>query len=384
MQTDQPIKWIWQHEDYPEFEYPLEALMPIINRLEYLEGKIATLLEFLDDGSSVENKLRNLEDEIIASSAIEGVLLKRQSVRASLLKKLDRIRYREINQDESTLYSDMLAELYIDVITNTQLLSIDRLKRWHTMLFQSAPHHETLKVGDFRDDAINVEDAITGYVHYEAPPVIRLEEELENFLEYVNSEKENKYIQAAVAHLWFELIHPYEDGNGRLGRVIADYILSRSGRFVKGFKPFSTSKEIEIHKQQYYDELEYASNMRKRNTGLYIIPWVKWHCTLFEKALMRAYDELHSVLEKSKFWDRHRVDGLNERQSSIINYLFEEGKDHRLTTKGFHEKFPDVQRQTIIRDINNLLDKGCIEQIDGTKGRNVAYKLVMENKGTNL
>lgn len=374
------IKWIWQHEDYPHFEYSLEALMPTISKLEYLEGQIATLLEFLDDTSSVENKLRHLEDEIVASSAIEGVLLKRKSVRASLLKKLDRVQYRQIDEDESTLYSDMLAELYIDAITNSDDLNMDRLKRWHTMLFQSAPYHETLIIGDFRDDSINVEDAITGYVHYEAPPAKRLQGELDNFLEYLNSTNENKYIQAAVAHLWFEVIHPFEDGNGRLGRMVADYILSRNGRFAKGFKPFSTSKEIEINKQKYYEELEYASNMHKRNTGVYIVPWIKWHCEVFEKALLRAYDELSIVLEKTKFWDSHREDGLNERESSIINHLFEQGRNHKLTTKSYHEKFPDVDRQTIIRDIKKLLKKGCIKQIEGTKGRNIAYKLVTENK----
>jgi len=378
MNTQESIKWIWQHENYPHFEYPLEALMPLVSRLEYLEGQISALLAFLDDTSSVENKLRNLEDDIVSNSAIEGVLLKRESVRASLLKKLDRIKYAQMEQDDSTRYSDMIADLYIDALSNGDDLNIDRLKRWHTMLFQSAPHHEEMIVGDFRRDAINVEDALTGYVHYEAPPADRLQNELEDFLAYVNSKNKNKYIQAAVAHLWFEVIHPYEDGNGRLGRVVADYILSRSGRFEKGFKPFSTSKEIEINKQCYYEELEYASNMRKRNTGMYIIPWIKWHCEVFEKALRRAYDELTIVLEKTKFWDAHREDGFNERESHIINVLFEQGDAHRLTTKYYHGKFPDVDRQTIIRDIKNLLNKGCIYQIEDTKGRNVAYKLLMK------
>ena len=369
-------KWIWQHPNFPNFNYNYQEIEPIIFRLieksGELKGKISYLSHNEQDNFSLETSL----SEIVASSQIEGVELKRESVRSSLQKKLD-ITFNR-NADKSTKDSDSLTELYVDSRFNQDNLSIERLHQWHNAIFKEYssvlyPVHK----GVFRDhDDMQIVSGAIGkeQVHYVAIPQKQILPAIKELIEYINSSKENFIVKSAIAHLWFESIHPYDDGNGRIGRTIVNYILAKEGGLDNRY--YSISSAINLHRQEYYSHLEKTQKLA-HNSQLELTAWIKWHTQSIEKSIEISIINIEQVVEKTKFHDKIRHIKLNEKQRKVINKLLDIGEGNfegGLTNKKYRA-LTKIDSVTASRHLKDLLNKSIIREIKGYSGRSTRYEL---------
>ncbi len=371
-------KWIWQHQDFPNFNYDYKEIEPMIFRLieksGVLKGKISYLSDSEQDNFSVETSL----SEIVASSQIEGIELKRDSVRSSLQKRLNIAFNRD--EDKSTKNSDSLTELYIDSRFNQEDLSIERLHRWHSAIFEeysSVPY--PVNKGVFRDhDDMQIVSGIIGKekIHYIAMPQKQIVPSMQELVEYINSSDENFIVKSAVAHLWFESIHPYDDGNGRIGRAIVNYILAKEGGLDNRY--YSISTAINKHRQEYYDNLEKMQNLLY-NSELELTQWIKWHTKSIEKSIDISIDNIEQVVQKTKFHDKIRHIKLNDKQRKVINRLLDSGEGNfegGLTNKKYRA-LTKTDAITASRHLKDMLNKSIIKELEGYGGRNTRYELIL-------
>ena len=373
-----PKKWIWQHRNFPNFSHDYTKIEPIIFKLieksGELKGKMSYLAVNEHDNFSVETSL----SEIIATSLIEGVELKRESVRSSLYKKLD-IAFDRV-EDKSTKNSDSLTELYLDSRFNQEKLSIDRLHKWHCAIFEEYDSVlYPVNKGAFRDhDDMQIVSGSIGRekVHYQAVPQKKIESLMEQLIEYINGSSENFIVKSAVAHLWFESIHPYDDGNGRIGRAIVNYILAKDGGLDNRY--YSISSAINDDRQGYYNTLEKAQSLLY-NRDLEITEWIQWHTKSIEKSIDISLQNIEKVIEKTRFYDKLKHIKLNEKQNKVINRLLDIGEGNfegGLTNKKYRA-LTKTDAVTASRHLKDLVNKGVIKEIEGFYGRNTRYGLCM-------
>ncbi len=346
----------------------------LIEKSGVLKGKISYLSDSEQDNFSVETSL----SEIVASSQIEGIELKRDSVRSSLQKRLNIAFNRD--EDKSTKNSDSLTELYIDSRFNQEDLSIERLHRWHSAIFEeysSVPY--PVNKGVFRDhDDMQIVSGIIGKekIHYIAMPQKQIVPSMQELVEYINSSDENFIVKSAVAHLWFESIHPYDDGNGRIGRAIVNYILAKEGGLDNRY--YSISTAINKHRQEYYDNLEKMQNLLY-NSELELTQWIKWHTKSIEKSIDISIDNIEQVVQKTKFHDKIRHIKLNDKQRKVINRLLDSGEGNfegGLTNKKYRA-LTKTDAITASRHLKDMLNKSIIKELEGYGGRNTRYELIL-------
>jgi Fic family protein len=249
-------------------------------------------------------------------------------------------------------------------------LSAERLFGWHCALFPlGRSGMNRITVGGWRtgDEPMQVVSGAFGHqkVHYEAPASADVAGEMEMFLTWFNTCQQSPYIKAAVAHLWFVTIHPFDDGNGRLSRTIADMCLSALDSAESRY--YSMSTEINHNKKDYYDILE-----RTQKGGVDITEWILWFMNCLERAIQRASEAMKTTLEKALFWDRVKDVPLNERQRKVINRLWD-GFEGKLTSSKW-AKICSCSSDTALRDINDLIAKGILCD-SGENGRNKNYLL---------
>jgi len=371
-------KWIWQHDEYPNFKYNKEALEELLKSLEYKRGTLDGISKLFNANDIKKIEIETLVNEAINTSEIEGEYLKRESVRASLLKKLDASF--DTTKDSSTHQTDALVEILLDCSMNSEALSIERLHGWHNSLFVSGYERlHKINVASFRKhDDMEVVSGAIGHekVHYLALPQREIIKDIENLLAWCNSSEENIYIQSAIAHLWFVVIHPYDDGNGRIARAITDYILSRQNFSTNQFKLYSISMAINSDRRGYYEVLDRTTNLFI-NRDFDVTAWLKWHLRILSDAMDEADRNIEYIVQKTKFWDRHREDNLNGRQIKVLNKILDIGSENfegGLNTKKYMA-ITKKSKATVVRDIQELVLLGCIEQIEGASGRNVRYRI---------
>lgn len=373
------IKWIWQHQEYPNFRYDKIKLTDLISKIDYHRGLLDGMSKLFSENDIVNIEIETLTDEAIHTSLIEGEVLKRESVRSSFRKKLDK-EFDARNDKYATLATDNLVEILIDSNLNKKSLDLERLHGWHNCLFEHTRYSKLSKIdiAQFRSHSdMEVVSGAIGHekVHYSAPPVEKLDKDIEKFLHYCNKSNENIYIKSAIAHLWFVIIHPYDDGNGRVARAITDYILSRNNSSTQ-FKLYSISTAINSDRKAYYDILDRTTNLFL-NKEFDITPWLEWHLSILSSAIQQALKNIEYLVQKTKFWDVHRKQALNERQIKVLNKIFDIGSENfegGLNTKKYIS-LTKVSKATAVRDLVGLLERDCIEQIEGTAGRNVRYRV---------
>ena len=317
-----------------------------------------------------------MTDEAINTSLIEGEVFRRESVRSSFRKKLDKD-FDGRSDKYSTASTDSLVEILLDCSLNKEPLTIERLHGWHNSLFE---HNYSglykLNIASFREnDDMEVVSGAIGYekVHYLAVPVVNINGDINKLLDYCNSSEENIYIKSAIAHLWFVSIHPYDDGNGRVSRAITDYILSKGSKHTQ-FKLYSISTAINADRKGYYEILDRTTNLF-RNREFDITVWLEWNLNILKGAMVNALSNIEYLIQKTKFWDKHRDKALNERQLKVLNRILDMGVDNfegGLSTKKYIA-LTKVSKATAVRDIGQLVEFGCIEQIEGSSGRNIRY-----------
>lgn len=360
--------YIWQKEGWPHFTWDAEALLEPLSRLSRLHGRLNGRMSMLGFDDKSESLLSAMTDELINSSAIEGVMLNLSSVRSSIARRLG-------IEDDGMLaedhYVDGLVDVMLDAVRNCrEPLTDERLFGWHAALFplgRSGMYKIT--VADWRkgDEPMQVVSGALGHekVHYEAPASCDVAAEMSRMMDWCNSAGLSPFIMAAVAHLWFVTIHPFDDGNGRISRTIADMFLARLDE--NSTRYYSMSAEINKNKKAYYDILE-----RTQKGGLDITGWILWFFGCLENAITRASDIIETTLRKSAFWDRFRSMEINERQRKVINRLWE-GFDGKLTSSKW-AKICGCSQDTALRDINDLIAKGILRD-SGEGGRSANYLL---------
>ncbi|MDE6360527.1 MAG: Fic family protein [Muribaculaceae bacterium] len=360
--------YIWQRNDWPDFRWDAEALLEPMSRLSQLHGLLNGRMSMLGFNEKCHSVLSAMTEELISSSEIEGVLLNPNSVRSSIARRLG-------IEDEVLLVEDHYVEGLVDVMLDAvrncrEPLTDERLFGWHAALFptgRSGMHRIT--VADWRngEEPMQVVSGALGRekVHYEAPSSAYVPAEMKRLIAWCNNADLSPFIMAAVAHLWFVSIHPFDDGNGRISRTLADMLLARidvdSGRY------YSMSAEINRNKKAYYEILE-----RTQKGNLEITEWMLWFFDCLEQAIKRASSIIERTLEKAAYWDKFRDVGINERQRKIINRLWD-GFEGKLTSSKW-AKMCSCSQDTALRDIKDLISKGMLRN-SGEGGRSANYLL---------
>jgi Fic family protein len=352
--------WIWQRDDWPAFRWDDAALAPALLRARKAQGVLQGKTGFLR-GS---DRLAALAEVLIAdgmdTSAIEGEQLDPESVRSSVARRLG-MPEAGLRPPEDRVAG--LVDMLLDATErHDRSLTVERLCGWQAALFptgHSSIHR--IRTGELRGDApMRVVSGPIGRerVHYEAPPRDRLEPELDRFLVWFDEPPEGMdgLLRAALAHLWFETLHPFEDGNGRVGRAVADMAIAQD--------------DGERARADYYQRLESASG-----GDLDVTPWLAWFLDQITAAIEDAARTIEATLAKARFWMRHRETELNERQRKVLNRLLDAGAGGfggGMTNRKY-KNLTKTSTQTATRDLSDLVDKGCLVVIGA--GRSTSYEL---------
>lgn len=367
---------MYVHElpDWPHFQWDEKRLAVKVAAVRYRQGRMLGALEGLGIKLREEAILRTLTEEIVKSSEIEGEILDREQVRSSLARRLgmDIGALKPADRD-----TEGVVDMILDATQNyRQPLTAERLFSWHAALFPtgySGLHKIT--VGQWRTEESGAMRVVSGAIgrertHFEAPEAKRLGTEMATFLKWLEDEalesKVDPVLRAAIAHLWFVTIHPFEDGNGRIGRAITDMMLARAEKSAQRF--YSMSAQIRKERGKYYDYLE-----ETQKGDLDITDHLEWFLDCMERAFDGAEIILKDVLGKARFWGRHSGEEFNIRQRKILNRLME-GFEGKLTSSKW-AKMTRCSQDTAGRDIEDLIKRHILKK-DAAGGRSTSYSLV--------
>ncbi len=356
--------YIHEREDWTQFRWDENLVGCKLNEVNRTAGYLGGRLSMIGFDAQMSAVVEAVAHDVIASSEIEGVSLNTAEVRSSVARRLGVMLP---DATDSSRYIDGIVEMQLDATLryNTPL-TLERLFGWHNSLFPTG-WSATVKidVAKFRSGEMKVVSGMFGRekVHYVAPSAARIEEEMTRFLDWFNSDAVENYIKSAVAHLWFVCIHPFDDGNGRIGRAIADMALSKAENAGRRF--FSISHQINKDKRQYYRILE---RTQKGNSD--ITEWVLWYLDCLLRSIRQADALLSRVLGKAVFWQRNAQTVLSARQKEILN-LYLDGYPGKLTVKNW-AKHAQVSPDTAARDIKDLVEKEILAP-QATRVRDLHY-----------
>ena len=359
--------YIHHLKNWTEFKYDEKVILPLLSSVRHSQGRLLGKMESLGFSLREEAMLTTLTLDVLKSSEIEGEILDMAQVRSSIARRLGLSKYDTV---VSTRNVDGVVEMMLDATINyNEQLTEGRLFGWHAALFPLGySGMYQIEVAKYRTREMQVVSGAMGKekVHYEAPKPELVHSEMELFLRWFNDGNDIDYvIKSAIAHLWFVTIHPFDDGNGRIGRTIADMMLARSDSSSQRF--YSMSNQILIDKKEYYSILE---SIQKGDRD--ITEWIVWYLNCLSRTLIATEDILESILLKAKFWEKERETIINERQRKILNRLFD-GFDGKLTTTKW-AKMCKCSHDTALRDIQDLINKNILRRTD-EGGRSANYKL---------
>jgi Fic family protein len=367
--------YIWEQKNWPDLTWDKGGLAAVLGQVSRDQGRLLGRMQGLGFELRREAQLNTLTEDVVRSSEIEGEKLDSDQVRSSIARRLGMEVGGLVAADRDV---EGVVELMLDATTNyAQPLTADRLFGWHAALFptgRSGLHKIT--VGGWRIDSGGPMQVVSGpigrqKVHYEAPPAARVRKEMKRFLSWLEAPGDtDPLFVAGLAHLWFVTIHPFDDGNGRIARAIADMALARSEGSPQRF--YSMSAQIRRERSDYYIMLE-----RTQKGGLDVTSWQEWFLSCLRRAIEGSEDTLRSVLTKARFWERFAQQSLNERQVKVLNRLLDnfEGK---LTTSKW-AKLTKSSQDTAYRDILDLVERGALRK-DSGGGRSTSYSLVMDDR----
>lgn len=361
-------KYIYQYENWPHFTWDEKQIQVILGKVRHLQGKIFGQMGFLGFSEKEETVLSTLTSDVIKSSEIEGERLNYEQVRSSIARRLG-IEY------AGMIYSDRnvegVVEMMLDATQNyNKPLDEERLFGWHAALFptgRSGMHR--IDVGCYRTEAMQIVSGAMGKerVHYEAPSPNKMKEEMVVFLNWFNTDtKIDNVLKAAIAHFWFIIIHPFDDGNGRIARALSDLLLSLSDDSSQRF--YSLSSQILTERKVYYEILK-----KTQHSNGNITEWLVWFLNCLFRALKTSEDTMQRVIYKSEFWDKNKNTSINSRQRVMLNKLLD-GFDGKLKSSKW-AKITKCSADTALRDIKDLIEKGILKQ-EESGGRSTNYELI--------
>ena len=363
------MKYIYQNEGWPSFTWDKELISAKLVKVNKAAGILEGRLMAIGFDAQQQAVVETLTHDIVASSEIENVVLNSDQVRSSVARRMG---VRVTNEVEPSHYVEGVVEMMLDAVTGyDRPLTDERLFGWHNCLFPTGRSGmEVINVGRYRVDAMNVESGALGRakIHYHAPEADQIAAEMSRFLSWFNAaDTARDYVKSAVAHFWFVSIHPFDDGNGRISRAIADMALSQADNSTMRY--FSMSRQINKEKRHYNKILEY-----RQKGGLDITEWIAWYLDCMMRAIKESEVILTSILNKAVFWQQHAAVVMTDRQKSTLN-VWLDGYIGKLTVKNW-AKQSGASVDTAARDIKDLVDKGVLTD-PGTKLRNIAYGIVI-------
>ncbi len=369
--------YIWEKQDWPDFTWDETSLSKLLTHVSREQGRLLGKMEALGFDLRNEAHLRTLTEDVVKSSEIEGEKLEPDQVRSSIARRLGLDVGGLVPADRDV---EGVVEMMLDATGNyAEALTEDRLFAWHASLFPTGRSGMTkIRVGNWRDDSNGPMQVVSGpfgreKVHYKAPPADRVPDEMAKFLRWFEQPHlltgdMDPLLIAGLAHLWFVTIHPFDDGNGRIARAIADMALARAEKTGQRF--YSMSAQIRREHKEYYDTLEWA-----QKGELDVTRWQDWFLNCLLRAIEGAQETLSAVLQKARFWERFAKEPLNERQIKILNRLLD-GFEGKLTTSKW-AKIAKCSQDTAYRDILDLIDRGALQKDPGG-GRSTSYSLNTE------
>ena len=363
--------YIWQQENWPDLTWDNGRLAALLGQVSREQGRLLGRMQDLGFELRREAQLSTLTEDVVRSSEIEGEKLDSDQVRSSIARRLGMDVGGLVPADRDV---EGVVEMMLDATTNyTQPLTADRLFGWHAALFPTGRSGlQKITVGNWRDDSSGPMQVVSGpigrqKVHYEAPPAARVPGDMARFLNWFEAPgNTDPLLIAGLAHLWFVTVHPFDDGNGRIARAIADMELARSEQSTQRF--YSTSAQIRRERNDYYTTLE-----RTQKGTLDVTPWQEWFLACLRRAIEGSQHTLAAVLEKARFWERFAQQSLNARQVKVLNRLLD-GFEGKLTTSKY-AKLTKSSQDTAYRDILELVERGALRKDPGG-GRSTSYSLV--------
>ena len=361
--------YIWQQPTWAEFTWDNDKLITLLSEVRNHEGRILGLMDGLGFGIQNATSLDVMVEDVLRSSEIEGVLLNADRVRSSIARHLG---IETEGLPEPDHYTEGVVQVMLDAVRNSnEPLTHKRLFNWHAALFptgRSGMYPITVAAYRTGPEPMQVVSGAMGRekVHYEAPASEVVPAMMDEFLRWINGEQGiDPILKAAVAHLWFVAIHPFDDGNGRITRTITDMLLAKADGMPHRF--YSMSAEILRERKGYYAALE------KVTTGTTdITTWLDWFLQTLRSAILRSEKMVQRVVRKSLFWQQHREVRMNERQVKIVNMLWD-GFEGKLTTSKW-AKISKTSQATALRDVSDLVEKGVLIAADAG-GRSTNYLL---------
>lgn len=370
------MKYIWQSESWPKLTWNSDSLLSSLAQSRLAQGNLLGRVKQLGFKLGEEAQADILTEEAIKTAAIEGEKLNPQMVRSSVARHLG---LPKAGLGASTRFIDGLVEVILDATQKyNKTLSASRLKGWQAALFPSGYSGlHKIRVGKWRGkEPMRVVSGPVGRekIHYEASPEEKIESEMKNFLQWWKSSFNNidGILRAGIAHFYFVIIHPFEDGNGRIARALTDMALAQDEKL--DIRYYSLSSQIMEDRDKYYDILERCSKMDSTD----ITKWLIWFLECFQRAIQRSDKIIGNVLTKAEFWQEHAQTELNQRQRKALNKMLDVGPGNfigGLTTRKY-VGITKTSRATAFREISDMLYKKILRRLSG-KGRSVHYDLIL-------
>ncbi len=363
--------YIHERKEWPEFVWDQAKLANLLAEVRHLQGRLLGRMEGLGFQLREEATLQTLTRDVVKTSAIEGEKLNERQVRSSLARRMGLDIGALPNTDRNV---EGIVAVILDATRNHDApLTTERMFSWHAALFPTGRSGmQRIVVGAWRTKESGEMQIVSGpigreIIHYEAPAHDVLDKEMNRFIQWCNTAQDiDPVLKSALAHFWFVTIHPFEDGNGRIARAIADMLLARSERSSQRF--YSMSSQIQRERSNYYVVLEDC-----QKGTLDITRWIDWYLNCQQRALQASEGILATVLAKAEFWRTHADNSFNERQRLVLNRLLD-GFKGKLTSSKW-AKVSKCSQDTALRDIHDLLDRKVLAK-DQAGGRSTSYTLV--------
>jgi Fic family protein len=361
-------KYIYQYSNWPDFTWNEEDIQVIFGKVRHLQGKLLGTMNSLGFSVKEETMLSTLTLDVLKSSEIEGEKLNYEQVRSSIARRLG-IDY------AGMVYSDRdvegVVEMMLDATQNYhKVLDEERLFSWHSALFPTGRSGlQKIDTGRYRTGEMQVVSGPMGKerIHFQAPSANIVKSEMDVFLKWLNNSNNiDSVIKSAIAHFWFIIIHPFDDGNGRIARAISDMLLAKSDESSLRF--FSLSSQILIERKLYYKILQ-----RVQHSDGDITEWLDWYLNCLYHALEATEETTGKIIYKSEFWDKNKDTEFNSRQRLMLNKLLD-GFDGKLKSSKW-AKIAKCSPDSALRDIKDLIKKGILKK-EESGGRSTSYELV--------
>ncbi len=364
-------KYIYQSESWPQFTWNEREIQVVLGNVRHLQGKLAGKMSVLGFSEKEETMLSTLTLDVVKSSEIEGEQLNYEQVRSSIARRLG-IEY------AGMVYSDRNVEGVVEMMLDAtqkhnQPLDEERLFGWHSALFptgRSGMHK--IETGQYRTGEMQVVSGPMGKekIHFHAPSPNVVKTEMDEFLIWFNNNtKIDLVLKAAIAHFWFIIIHPFDDGNGRIARAISDLLLARADDSSQRF--YSLSSQILVERKVYYEIL-----LKVQHSSGDITEWLLWFLNCLYKAIASTEDTIQNILYKAEFWDKNKDTILNSRQRMMLNKQFD-GFIGKLNTSKW-AKITKCSQDTALRDIQDLIKKSILAKSEDG-GRSTSYELKIDS-----